>query len=94
MRNSSFFKAALAVVCAAGLTAASISAPAADAPVKREMRSAWVATVWRLDWPQNTVSSTGNESQISRQKKDMTRLLDSMAVNNLNAVNFQVRPCR
>lgn len=91
MRNSSFFKAALAVVCAAGLTAASISAPAADAPVKREMRSAWVATVWRLDWPQNTVSSTGNESQISRQKKDMTRLLDSMAVNNLNAVNFQVR---
>ncbi len=91
MGNSKFFKAAMAVVCAVGLTAASISASAADAPVKREMRSAWLATVWRLDWPQNTVSSTGNESQISRQKKDMTRLLDSMAVNNLNAVNFQVR---
>ncbi len=91
MKNSRFFKAAMAVAIAAGMTAASITATAADAPVKREMRSAWVATVWRLDWPQNTVSSTGNESQISRQKRDMTRLLDSMAVNNLNAVNFQVR---
>ena len=64
---------------------------AADAPVKREMRSAWVATVWRLDWPDNVVSSTGNSSQINQQKAAMTRLLDSLQVNNMNAINFQVR---
>lgn len=58
---------------------------------KREMRSAWVATVWKLDWPQTVISETGNKSQIDRQKKDMITLLDSMAVNNMNAINFQVR---
>jgi len=64
---------------------------AADTPEKYEMRSAWVATVWQLDWPQNVVSSTGNKTQIDRQKNDMIKMLDSLHVNNLNAVNFQVR---
>lgn len=68
-----------------------LPALAQDLPQKREMRSAWVATVWRLDWPQNVISSTGNESQIASQKNDLTTMLDSMALNNMNAVNFQVR---
>lgn len=63
----------------------------ADTPQKTEMRSAWVATVWRLDWPPTAISSTGNETQINRQKKEMIRLLDSLQVNNMNAINFQVR---
>lgn len=62
----------------------------AEAP-KREMRSAWVATVWQLDWPQTTISSTGNEVQVEAQKEQMIALLDSLANNNMNAVNFQVR---
>ncbi|MEG0560803.1 MAG: family 10 glycosylhydrolase [Muribaculaceae bacterium] len=65
---------------------------AADAVMpKREMRSAWVATVWQLDWPKSRIKETGNVSQINQQKKDMITLLDSMAVNNMNAINFQVR---
>ena len=56
---------------------------------KREMRSAWVATVWGIDWPQST--SNGTASSIQTQKNQMTRMLDSLAVNNFNAVNFQVR---
>lgn len=64
---------------------------AADPAVKREMRSAWVATVWQLDWPQSRVSSTGNTSQINAQKKQLTTLLDSMARNNMNSICFQVR---
>ena len=64
---------------------------AADMPVKRETRSAWVATVWQLDWPSNVITSTGNESQIKRQKDDLIKMLDSLSVNNMNAVNFQVR---
>lgn len=68
-----------------------IDAYAADAAVKREMRSAWVATVWRLDWPEEVVSSTGNTAEINAQKKNLTTLLDSMARNNMNAICFQVR---
>lgn len=65
---------------------------AADAVMpKREMRSAWVATVWQLDWPQTSISKTGDAAQINRQKQDMITLLDSMATNNMNAINFQVR---
>lgn len=78
----------------AAMAVMAMSAPmlcAADAPVKREMRSAWVATVWRLDWPQNTISETGNTTQIERQKRDLCTMLDSMAANNMNAINFQVR---
>lgn len=74
--------------------AASVAAPglyAADTPQKHEMRSAWVATVWKLDWPTTTISSTGNTTQINKQKQELTTLLDSLAINNLNAVNFQVR---
>lgn len=64
---------------------------AADSPVKREMRSSWVATVWRLDWPPSVINTTGNETQINKQKQAMTTLLDSLAINNFNAINFQVR---
>ena len=51
---------------------------------KREFRSAWVATVWGLDWPSQGAGAT-------KQKQQMDRLLDSLQVNNFNAVNFQVR---
>ncbi len=51
---------------------------------KREFRSAWVATVWGLDWPTQGAGAT-------QQKRDMDRMLDSLQANNFNAVNFQVR---
>ena len=51
---------------------------------KREFRSAWIATVWGLDWPTQGAGAT-------RQMEMMDRLLDSLQVNNFNAVNFQVR---
>ena len=58
---------------------------------KQEIRSAWVATVWRLDWPQTVITRSGDATQIAEQKQEMIELLDSMAANNMNAVNFQVR---
>ena len=51
---------------------------------KREFRSAWIATVWCLDWPSQGAGAT-------KQKQQMDRLLDSLQVNNFNAVCFQVR---
>lgn len=52
--------------------------------VKREVRSVWMATVWALDWPSSTSSTTA-------QKNEMVRYLDVLQKNNFNAVYFQVR---
>ena len=79
------------VLCLLALLFSVPAIKAADEPVKREMRSAWVATVWRLDWPENVIYTTGSSSEINKQKASMTRLLDSLQVNNMNAINFQVR---
>lgn len=80
----------LAVVAVAALGLAP-GVCAEDTTPSREMRSAWVATVWRLDWPQTVITETGNTTQINKQKEQMTTLLDSLALNNFNAINFQVR---
>ena len=52
--------------------------------VKREERSVWMATVWALDWPSSTSSTTA-------QKNEMVKYLDVLQKNNFNAVYFQVR---
>ena len=55
--------------------------------VKREVRSVWMATVWALDWPSSTSSTTA-------QKNEMVKYLDVLQKNNFNAVYFQVRTMR
>lgn len=52
--------------------------------VKREVRSVWMATVWALDWPSSTSSTTA-------QKNEMVKYLNVLQKNNFNAVYFQVR---
>ena len=52
--------------------------------VKREVRSVWMPTVWALDWPSSTSSTTA-------QKNEMVKYLDVLQKNNFNAVYFQVR---
>lgn len=65
-----------------------------------EMRSTWIATVFSIDWPRTSpdkngtalrVSSTGNQTEIKRQKDKLTEILDSLAINNFNAAKLQVR---
>lgn len=80
-----------ALLCAACLSLTGTVYAQNQTPPSRELRSAWVATVWRLDWPQTLISETGNQSQIDKQKKQMTQMLDSLQLNNFNAINFQVR---
>ena len=64
-----------------------LSVSAAEAQ-KRELRSAWIATVWRLDWP----STAGTSSTvITKQKKELTDMLDKLKAQNFNAVYLQVR---
>ncbi|MBO7609882.1 MAG: family 10 glycosylhydrolase [Muribaculaceae bacterium] len=78
------FSAAIIVLV---ITALSIQAAQFGAP-KREFRSAWVATVWALDWPM-TIGADAYTAQ--RQQEQLTRMLDTLQSNNFNAVNFQVR---
>lgn len=70
---------------------------------KHEMRSVWLATVEGIDWPaehdpetdaitsKNLITITGNVGEIDKQKQLMITMLDSLAKNNFNCVNFQVR---
>ena len=61
-----------------------IAALPMSSDVKREVRSVWMATVWALDWPSSTSSTTA-------QKNEMVKYLDVLQKNNFNAVYFQVR---
>lgn len=55
---------------------------------KREHRSAWISTVYRLCWPTTygTTSSTA-----ASQKSEALSIINRMYENNFNAVYFQVR---
>ncbi len=55
---------------------------------KREFRSTWLTTVWAIDWPNTTGSSS---SAITSQKNEMITYLDQLKGMNLTAVCFQVR---
>ena len=56
----------------------------ADEATKREMRAAWVATVYCIDWP-----STMNNA--SAQKAELNAYLDNLQAQNFNAIFLQVR---
>ena len=72
------FFAILAIACAAGISVH------ADEAQKREMRAAWVATVYRIDWP----TSVNNASA---QKAELVAYLDNLQAQNFNAIYLQVR---
>ena len=56
----------------------------ADEALKREMRAAWVATVYRIDWP----TSVNNANA---QKAELVAYLDNLKAQNFNAIFLQVR---
>ena len=51
---------------------------------KREMRAAWVATVYRIDWP----TSVNNANS---QKAELVAYLNNLQAQNFNAIYLQVR---
>lgn len=50
---------------------------------KKEMRAAWIATVWGIDWP--------TSKEMNAQKKQYTDLLDRLKQLKFNTVFVQVR---
>ncbi|GAA4046685.1 glycoside hydrolase family 10 protein [Hymenobacter glaciei] len=61
------------------------AAQSLSAPPKRELRAAWVAHVFNLDWP------TARTRTPAQQRQEFTNLLDRHRQNGLNAVVVQVR---
>ncbi|MEH0153093.1 family 10 glycosylhydrolase [Limibacter armeniacum] len=53
---------------------------------KKDMRGAWLSTVYNIDWP----SSTG--LSVAAQKAELISLLDGLKDGGINAVFLQVRP--
>lgn len=79
--------ALIAVFTAVGALAA--RADDLQASPKFEMRGAWIATVYGIDWP----SQKGTDAATAAsQQKELDRLLQSLADAGFNAVFFQVRP--
>ncbi len=52
----------------------------------RQMRGAWVATVYNINWPHSQTDS------VNTMKNSLVEMLDQMKKLNMNAVFFQVRP--
>ncbi len=65
----------------------SYGAPEGDSP-KHEMRGAWVATVYGIDWPSVTGTTAGCAD---KQKQELVRIFDILQQGGFNAVMFQVR---
>ncbi|WP_346870088.1 family 10 glycosylhydrolase [Clostridium sp. UBA5119] len=53
----------------------------------KEMRGAWISTVWNLDWP-----TVGARNNVAQQKQEYIALLDKLQAAGLNSVIVQVRP--
>lgn len=51
----------------------------------KEMRAAWISTVYNMDWPKT-------KNNISKQKQEYIEMLDKLKAIGINTVVFQVRP--
>lgn len=61
-----------------------------SAQPKREWRSAWITTVWAIDWP-TSWGTAASLSGATKQQDELRALIDSLATANMNACCFQVR---
>ncbi|WP_235782111.1 glycoside hydrolase family 10 protein, partial [Paenibacillus senegalensis] len=63
---------------------------------KREMRSAWIATVDNIDWPAKLspeeIGVIDPEQLAERQKADYIQILDDLKSLGINAIIMQIKP--
>ncbi len=65
------------------ITTLAIASHAGEA-IKREMRAAWVATVYRIDWPTSV-------NKAAAQKNELDAYLNRFQTQNINTIFLQVR---
>ncbi len=69
------------------LFAGNIKAQYWESP-KREYRAVWLTTIENLDWPKTKVRS---QADIEKQKGELTAMLDSLKLYNINTILLQTR---
>ncbi len=79
-----FLLLAVALICSPGLNAQLLE----DEPPKHEMRGAWLATVYGIDWPSR---QGADAATAAHQRNELIELLDLLQDAGVNAVMFQVR---
>ncbi|HEX8329218.1 MAG TPA: family 10 glycosylhydrolase [Hymenobacter sp.] len=72
-------------VALAFLSFSAASGQSLSTPPKRELRAAWVAHVFNLDWPSNRTRTP------AQQRQEFVSILDRHRQNGLNAVVVQIR---
>ncbi len=83
----SHFRSGLIAMCSLALfTIDALAETAAPPAPQREMRGAWVASVFNINWP----SRKG--LPVTQQKAELIRILDRLNELKFNAVFFQIRP--
>ncbi len=64
------------------------------ATANKNLKATWVATVTNLDWPSvSSVAITDEAARVSKQKEELTGILDEIVAMKMNAIIFQVVPC-
>ena len=73
------------VMMAAFMFIGSISYTNNAQAAEKEMRAAWVSTVYNLDWPKT-------KNNAAKQKQELTQLMDKLKGCGINTIVLQVRP--
>ncbi|MBO2945135.1 family 10 glycosylhydrolase [Paenibacillus sp. F411] len=59
--------------------------PVVPQPVEKELRGAWVSSIYNLDWP-------ATKTTAAQQQQDFIQMLDKLQAAGFNAVFVQLRP--
>lgn len=68
--------------------ASSIQCCFSTQPMREEFRAIWIATVNNIDWPASKTATP------AKQQSELIDILNTVQRLNMNAVIFQVTPCR
>ena len=79
------FKKLTVVMLAVFMFVGSISYTNNAQAAEKEMRAAWVSSVYNLDWPKT-------QNNASKQKSELTQLMDKLKGCGINTIILQVRP--
>ena len=85
--NGDYSNIATVSITVVAATACNPDAPEVDdMNPKHDLRGAWVASVFNLDWPSSRILTT------AQQQAELIKILDTLSRTGINTVYLQVRP--
>lgn len=74
-----------ALLLAVFMVVGSVSYSSSVQAEEKEMRAAWVSSVYNIDWPKT-------KNNVSKQKEELTKMMDKLKSCGINTIVLQVRP--